>query len=67
MESRAKMEPGSGSHSVFTHFPKDPNCEMCLKTKITRASCRRRAGTVVLRPENFGDLIAADNKVLRRK
>ena len=42
MEPRAKVEPGSGKHSVYTHFPKDPNCDTCLKTKITRASCRRR-------------------------
>ena len=27
MEPRAHVEPGSGKHSVFTHFPKDPNCE----------------------------------------
>ena len=33
MEPRAYVEPGSGQHSVFTHFPKDPNCEICLKTK----------------------------------
>ena len=46
MESRAKVERGSGKHSACTHFPKDPNCDLCLKTKITRASCRRRAGTV---------------------
>ena len=64
MESRAKVEPGSGKHSVYTHFPKDPNCEICWKTKITRASCRRCVGTVVLRAENFGDLITADHKIL---
>ena len=57
------MEPGSGKHSVFTHFPKDPYCDICLKTKIKRASCRRRAGTVVPRAEIFGDLITADHKV----
>ena len=57
------MEPGSGERSAFTQFPKDPNCETCLKTKITRVSCRRRANTVVLGAENFGDLIAADHKV----
>ena len=51
-------------HSVYTHFPKDPNCGICLKTKITRASCRRRAGTVEPRAENFGDLITADHKIL---
>ena len=22
--------------SVYTHFPKDPHCDICLKTKITR-------------------------------
>ena len=64
MEPRAYVEPSSGKHSVFTHFPKDPNCEMCLKTKITEASCRRRADTVVPRAEHFGDLIGADHKVL---
>ena len=32
MESRAKVEPGSGKHSVKTHFPKEPNCDICLKT-----------------------------------
>ena len=63
-KSRAKVEPGSGKHSEYTHCPKDPNCDICLKTKITRASCRRRAGTVVPRAEHFGDLITADHKVL---
>ena len=62
MESRAKVEPGSGKQSVFSHLPKDPNCDIYLKTKITRASCRRRAGTVVPRAEHFGDLITADHK-----
>ena len=36
MEPRAYVEPGSGKHCVFTHFPKDPNCDFRLKTKITR-------------------------------
>ena len=25
-----------GKHSVHTHFPKDRNCEICKRTKITR-------------------------------
>ena len=53
LEPRAKVELGSGTHSVYTHFPKDPNCDICFKTKITRASCRRRAGTVVPRAEHL--------------
>ena len=63
MEPRGKVEPGSGKHGVHTHFPKDPNCDICLKTKITRASCRRRTGTVAPGAERFGDLITADHKV----
>ena len=53
-----------GKHSVYTHFRKDRNCEICQRTEITRAPCRRRVGRVVLRAENFGDLITADHKVL---
>ena len=64
MEPRAYVEPGSGTHSVFTHFPKDPNCEICFKTKITRTYCGRRANGVVPGAEHFGDLITADHKVL---
>ena len=51
-------------HSVYTHFPKDRNCEICQRTQITRAPCRRRIGGAVPRAENFGDLITADHKVL---
>ena len=52
-----------GKHSVYTRFPTDRNCDICQKTKITRAPCRRRIGGVVPRAENFGDLITADHKV----
>ena len=62
-EPRAKV--ASGKHSIFTPFPKDRNCDICLRTKITRASsCRRRTDTVVPRAEIFGDLTTADHKVL---
>ena len=53
-----------GKHIVYTHFPKDWNCEICQRTKITRAPCRRRIGRVLPRAENFGDLIATDHQVL---
>ena len=54
-----------GKHSVYSHFLKDRNCEICQRTKITRAPCSRRIGGAVLRAENCGDLIdviIADNK-----
>ena len=53
-----------GKHNVHTHFPEDRICEICKRTKITRAPCRRRKGEAVPRADNFGDLITADHKVL---
>ena len=53
--SEPRTEVVSGKHSIFNHFPKDRNCDICLRTKITRAYCRKRTGTVVPRAENFGD------------
>ena len=64
LEPIIKRREDSGKHSVHTHFPKDRNCEICKRTKITRAPCRRRNGEAVPRAANFGDLIAADHKVL---
>ena len=59
-----KRREDLGKHSVYTHFPKDRNCEICKRTKITRASCRRCNGGAVPRAENFGDLITVDHKVI---
>ena len=64
VEPRAKAVAGPGKHSIHTHFPKHRNCDICFRTKITRASCRRRTGTVVPKAENFRDVIPADHKVL---
>ena len=64
LEPKPTRSAELGKHSVYTHFPKDRNCEICKRTKITRAPCRRRNGAAVPRAENFGDLITADHKVL---
>ena len=63
-EPVAKRREDLGKHNVHNHFPKDRNCEICKRTKITRAPCRRRKGEAVPRADNFGDLITADHKVL---
>ena len=64
LEPTCKRREDLGKHSVYTHFPKDRNCEICKRTKITRDPCRRRNGEAVPRAENLGDLITADHKVL---
>ena len=63
LEPTTKRCEDFGKHSVYTHFPKDRNCEICKRTKITRAPCRRCKGEAVPRAVNFGDLITADHKV----
>ena len=55
LEPTTKRREDLCKHNVYTHFPKDRNCEICKRTKITRA---------VPRAEIFGDLITADHKVL---
>ena len=64
LDPTSKRREDLGKHSVYTHFPKDRNCEICKRTKITRAPCKRRNGEAVPRAANFGDLITADHKVL---
>ena len=64
LEPTFKRREDLGKHSVCTHFPKDRNCEICQRTTITRAPCRRRQSEAVPRADNFGDLITADHKVL---
>ena len=46
-----KVEPGLSMHSEHTHFPNDPNCGICLKTKINKGFlqktclyCRAQSG-----------------------
>ena len=58
-----KRREDLGKHSVSNHFPKDRNCEICKRTDIIRAPCRRRKGGAVPRAENLGDLTTADHKV----
>ena len=59
LEPTTKRREDLGKHNVYTHFPRDRNCEICKRTKITRAPCRRRNGEAVPRAVNFGDLIVS--------
>ena len=36
-EPTTKRREDLGKHNVHTHFPKDRNCEICKRTKITTA------------------------------
>ena len=66
-ERPTKVVSKSRKPSIYTHFPQDRNCEVCLRTKMTTAPCRRRTGEALPRPEKFGDLITADHKSSMRR
>ena len=54
-------------HNIFTHFPKDPNCEVCIASKPTRAQCRTTGATRVDAlppPKEWLDAITLDHKVI---
>ena len=36
LEPTTKRREDLGKHSVYFHFPKDRNCEICKRTKITK-------------------------------
>ena len=65
-ERPTKLVSKSRKHRIYTHFPKDRNCEVCLRTTMTRAPCRRRTGEALPRAEEF-DLITADYKVFNEE
>ena len=67
-ERATKVAEKSRKHSIFTHFPKCRDCDVCLRTQISRAPCRRRTGEAsILRAGKFGDLVTADHKVLNEE
>ena len=52
-ERPTKVVSKSRKHSIYTHFPKDRNCEVCLRTQITRALCRRSTGEALPRAKTL--------------
>ena len=60
-----KWRHKNGSTVLKLTSQKDRNCDMCLRTKITRVPCRRRNEGSIPRAEKFGDLMTADHKVLK--
>ena len=57
----------AGDQNLFTHFPEDPNCQVCQSCKPQRAHCKSSSapgadGLPI--PVNFADAITADHAVL---
>jgi len=62
-----KLSSPYAEHNIYTHFPKDPNCEVCKLCKTDRAHCRTKvkgAPDDVPEPKAFADAITADHKII---
>ena len=66
LESRAKVEPGSGKHSVYPHFPKNPNCDICFKNESKEGFFQKTYWYSRAQSGKNGDLMTADHKILSR-
>ena len=64
-EPRGKVV--SGKHCIYTHFPKDRNCDICMRTKRTKQGllAENALAQPYLGQKKFGELMTADHKVLR--
>ena len=65
-QERYHRFPTKMNHYVFTPCPEDSNCEVCEKTKTTRARFRIKPQKRVdgIAPSaKFGDLVTADHKI----
>ena len=58
---------GTCEHNPFTHFPKDPSCDICNHCKIQRAPLKIKPeahSEALPTPVKFADSITLDHKVL---
>ena len=47
-EHPTKVATKSRKHCIYTHFPKDWNCDVCLRTEMTRVCCRNSLAKLYL-------------------
>ena len=69
-KTKPSLNTPGGKHNLFAYFPKDPNCEVCRQTKITRAPGKinpEHGADRLQRAEKFGDIIAVDHKILNEE
>ena len=67
--ARPSLNKPGGKHNLHTHFPKDPKCDVCKRTKITRAFCKKNCGRTK-RSSNADKIkvfITADQKVFNEE
>ena len=70
-EGKRKRKNTPSAAHYLTHFPKDPNCEICNRVKTQRAQCRakhnkkERADSSLPPPTHFADQLTSDHIVMR--
>ena len=69
LPARRTSNKAGGMHDLFTYFPKDPNCDVCRRAKVTTVPCRinldDRADRIT-RQKYLAIWKTADHKVLNK-
>ena len=65
-ERLTKVVSKSRKHSIYTHFPKDRNCGVCLRTEVARAPCSKLSLFKIL-PLNGPNPIRAKQRLHKRR
>ena len=67
--ARPSLNKPGGKHNSHTHFLKDPKCDVCKSTQITRAFCKKNCGRTKRSPnaETIWAVITADHKVFMKR
>ena len=65
-ERLTKVVSKSRKHSIHTHFPKDRNCGVCLRTEVARAPCSKLSLFKIL-PLNGPNPIRAKQRLHKRR
>ena len=58
---------------MMTHFPKDPDCDICNRCRTRRVDSRKTRSDAEdidhawIEPKAFGDLLTADYKIIGEK
>lgn len=66
-QKNKKVSCQSCEHNIWTHFPKDPNCEVCREATTDRAHCRTKTHGPpddLPEPVHFWDAVTADHAIL---
>ena len=64
------IRPTGNEHNVLTHYPKDPDCPVCQRSKATKVALPAKPDETkpdkAIEPKKFGDSVTCDHQILEK-